>query len=371
MTCGRRLAVLVALMAGGAVGARHAPAGHTGPSDPGASASAQQLYQRLLGLQKRGTLFGHQDDLTAGVGWRDAPNRSDVFSTTGAYPAVYGWDLGNIELGKSYNFDGVPFALTKAGVLRAAATGGINTISWHLNNPVTGGTAWDTTGRPVAQLLPGGAQHERYKHCLDAVALFLHDLRDVRGQEIPVIFRPFHEHTGHWFWWGQPHCSAAEFKALWRFTADYLRRDKQLHGLLLAYSAADFASREQYLERYPGDAYVDVLGVDTYCTGRPAQYAQQLNRQLAVLQALGTAHHKFVALTETGYNQLPAATWWTKTLLPVLLEHRLLYVLLWRNGALDRYNVPFPGQASAPDFVSFKNHPRVLFSDKAGPKSGK
>lgn len=365
------LLVLVVSATGSAQRERTAPAGPVGPSDPAASASARQLYRRLRELQRRGTLFGHQDDLTAGVGWRNEPNRSDVFSTTGAYPAVYGWDLGNVELGKSYNFDGVPFALIKAAVVRTAAAGGINTISWHLNNPVTGGTAWDTTGHPVAQLLPGGARHEYYKQCLDAAAHFLHELQDAQRQDIPIVFRPFHEHTGHWFWWGQTRCSAAEFKQLWRFTADYLRRDKRLHSLLLAYSAADFTSKEHYLERYPGDAYVDVLGFDTYCTGRPEQYRQQLDRQLTMVQALGNTHHKFVALTETGYNQLPVATWWTHMLLPILLKHRPLYVLLWRNGALDRYNVPFPGQISAPDFISFKNHPRVLFSDKTGLKSGK
>ena len=98
--------------------------------------------------------------------------------------------------------------------------GGVITISWHLDNPVTGRNAWDTTSA-VAVILPGGARHEQFKGRLDRLAVFLGSLRGPgrsAGSDttpIPVIFRPWHEMTGGWFWWGVPHTRNDEFARLW------------------------------------------------------------------------------------------------------------------------------------------------------------
>lgn len=328
------------------------------PADAAASNSTRRLYQQL---HRRTTLFGHQDDPTAGAGWRDQPNRSDVVSAGGAYPAVFGWDLGNVGTGKSYNFNGVPFADIRAGIRRAADRGGINTISWHLPNPATGATAWDTTKGTVAAVLPGGVHHQQYRRSLDSLARFIQGLTDAQGQPVPLIFRPFHEHTGFWFWWGQRHCTAAEYVRLWRFTVDYLRRDKKLHNLLLAYSAADFRSTAHYLERYPGDAYVDILGFDTYCDADSRAFRQQLERQLATVTQVAQAHHKLVALTETGCTGPVPAQWWTQALLPPLARYRPAYVLVWRSTKPDLFFAPGPGRWGRADFLAFKNSPVMAF----------
>jgi mannan endo-1,4-beta-mannosidase len=341
---------------------------HLVPADPAATAPARQLYQRLARPCARATLFGHQDDLTAGVDWRDQPNRSDVRQASGAYPAVFGWDAGNVEIGKSYNFNGVPLAGIRAGMRRAAALGGLSTLSWHLNNPLTGGTAWDTTAGTVAALLPGGAGHQRYRQNLDSLARFISSLTDAQGQAIPLIFRPFHESTGSWFWWGQRHCAATEYVQLWRFTVDYLRQQKHLHNLLLAYSPANFRSAAHYLERYPGDAYVDVLGLDAYCGTDARQFQQQLRQQFAVVAAVARMHHKLSALTETGCSQDVPPRWWTQTLLPVLLRFRPAYVLAWRSRNRDFMFAPGPGWHGSPDFRAFKRDPGVAFGPETAPR---
>ncbi|HEX8503738.1 MAG TPA: glycosyl hydrolase [Hymenobacter sp.] len=350
----------------GRVGPAAAQAAASGqPSDPKATAKTARLFRNLQRLATTNVMFGHQDDLAYGVGWKYEKGRSDVKSVTGAYPAVYGWELGHLELDSARNLDGVPFAGIRQYVRTAYRRGGLNTISWHLNNPTNGKTAWDTT-RTVASILPGGPYHAQYVAYLDRLATYLRSLRS-GFTAVPVVFRPFHEHTGSWFWWGEKNCTAEEFKTLWRFTADYLRNTKKVHNLLLAYSASDFRSPEHYLERYPGDEYVDLMGFDTYCGRNPAKYEVELDRQLALLQQIAAAHGKVPALTETGYGQIPNPTWWTQSLLPLLSKYNLSYVLVWRNGRPDHYYAPYPGQASADDFKQFYRSPRVLFQDRLTP----
>ena len=240
--------------------------------DQNATAETKALYSNLKDLSGNRILFGHQDDLAYGVHWKDEPGRSDVKDVVGSYPAVFGWDIGNIEGETDANLDKVRFEDMKAWIKQGFETGGVITISWHMNNPASGGHSWDTT-RAVYTILPGGENHEKYKGWLDRFAAFNEDLevgwlrRLGLGTKVPVVFRPFHEHTGSWFWWGGDNVTAEEYKSLWRFTVEYLRDVKGIHNLLFAYSPDRFRTIEDYLAYYPGDEYVDVLGIDDYSIG--------------------------------------------------------------------------------------------------------
>src|SRR5438046_941011 len=86
-----------------------------------------------------------------------------------------------------------------------------------LNNPLTGKTAWNPAEGTVASILPGGSRHEFFKSWLDKIAVFMNGLKGNRGEFIPVIFRPYHELNGNWFWWGGKNCTADEFRKLWMF----------------------------------------------------------------------------------------------------------------------------------------------------------
>ena len=78
--------------------------------DSEADAAATGLFEALDRCASRGVMLGHQDDLSYGVGWVDAGDgRSDVRDVTGDYPALFGWDLGHLELDSLRNLDGVPF----------------------------------------------------------------------------------------------------------------------------------------------------------------------------------------------------------------------------------------------------------------------
>ncbi len=329
----------------------------------------QALLDNLKRLPEQGMiLFGHHDDPLYGIsadstGWEGDEGRSDVQSVCGDYPAVMSFDLGDIEHGGDKSLDNVPFATIRKEILNQYARGGMVSISWHADNPLTGGDSWDVTDSTVvASILPGGANHEKFLGWIDKVADFMNSLCTSEGKKIPILFRPWHEHTGSWFWWGQDLCTTEQYKALWRMTYDRLQ-EQGTDNLLYAYSpGAGYKNSEQYLERYPGDDIIDLLGFDCYQFDHDT-YVADMDRSLAILTDVAKAHGKTMAVTETGYEGIPDSTWWTKTLFPIIKKYPVSYVLVWRNARerVTHYYGPYPGQVSAADFVEFYSNPRTLF----------
>lgn len=116
-------------------------------------------------------MFGHQDDPLYGIGWEGDDGRSDVKSVVGDYPAVMGFDLGRIELGNEKNIDNVFFKRIRKEIIRQYQRGGMITISWHINNPLTDGDSWDVkTGGVVSSILLGGKNHEKFLCWLQSAA---------------------------------------------------------------------------------------------------------------------------------------------------------------------------------------------------------
>ncbi|MBC7888995.1 MAG: beta-mannosidase [Ferruginibacter sp.] len=341
-------------------------------ADKTATIETQNLLRNLKKLLSKGIMFGHQDDLAYGVEWKYEPGRSDIKDVTGEYPAVYGWDLAGLEKGSKVNIDGVPFDKMREFIQQGYGRGGVITISWHLDHPLTGKNAWDTTHGAVTAVLPGGAANAIYTAWLDRVADFSLSLKGVKGELIPILFRPFHELSGNWFWWTKNTCSPEEFKQLWIYTFDYLRDIKKVHNFLYVYNTGgNFNSAEQFLERYPGEHYVDVISFDDYQSGDPAKdnrFVKELSFKLNILDSLATELHKIPALGETGYVAIPYPEWWTKVLWKAIADHRVSYVLLWRNhGMLDgkmHYYAPYKGQVSERDFRSFYKLEKVFFENK-------
>lgn len=356
--------------------------------DPLADSGRTQRTETLLtNLKQLGDssvyLFGHHDDTVYGIGWEaDYGNdstihqRSDVKSVCNDYPALLSFDLGHIELGDERNLDGVPFQRIRQEIIAHYDRGGMVTLSWHLDNPVSGGSSWvadslaDIETKTVAAILEGGKQHDVFLTWLDRVADFIKSLETPYGVRVPVLFRPWHEHTGNWFWWGQQHCTADEYKALWKLTAERLA-EKNVVNVLYAYSPGTEPDGDEtkYMERYPGDDIIDLMGLDCYCfapeadSTQIAQYAATLDKNLDMVCRIAKQHGKAAALTETGYECIKTDNWWTQTLEPVLDRHPISYVLVWRNAhnRPNHYFAPYPGQQSTSDFIRFYNAKQSLF----------
>lgn len=323
----------------------------------------ENLLKNLKELPQQGFMFGHHDDPLYGIGWDGDADRSDVKSIVGDYPAVMSFDLGHIELGKANSLDNVPFSRIRAEIIAQYERGGMNTISWHLDNPVTGGNSWDVSDSTVVtSVLPGGSNHAKMLDWIDRLADFMLSLQTEEGVKVPVLFRPWHEHTGSWFWWGQAFCTDDEYKALWRMTYDRLV-EKKVDNLLFGYSpGTEPQNVDEYMARYPGNDMIDLVGFDCYQYN--GEYAVQMEKALDILAEVAQINQKAMAVTETGYETIPDAQWWTETLLPVLNKYPISYVLVWRNAREkeNHYYAPYPGHASADNFVEFYNNPRTLFA---------
>ena len=312
-------------------------------------------------------LFGHHDDTAYGHEWKYEAGRSDVLETAGTYPALMNWDLGQIELCDSVQLDGVPFDFIRREVAAQNARGGINSFSWHLRNPKSGGDAWDVSMEPVHEIVvPGTAMNDTLRAWIGRAADFIGSLRDEQGNRIPVLFRPWHEHHGNWFWWGRKFSTQDEHKALWKLTRDVFDE----HGIdnvvwVYSYDLADDSGETE--ARYPGHDMVDVVGTDIYhFGGEPAtdHFRATVHRQLKALQDLTAGTDKIMAFTETGLESVTIPTWYTEVLLPLIKEYPVAYVCVWRNAwdKPEHYYAPYKGHPAVDDFRKFTQDPRVLMA---------
>lgn len=367
----RKKYIQALLMGWGLCTAIAASAQRFSPVDPAATMETRSLFLNLMELSREHTLFGHQHATEYGHGWSREEDRSDVKSVCGSHPAVIGVDISGLSGGSPESITGHAEQLKKT-VVDTYERGGVTTISWHFSNPVSGGGFYwvDSVSLPaVRYIIPGGEAHDRYCEILRTVGDWAMSLRGSDGSLAPVIFRPYHEFDGGWFWWGAPHCTKDEFIALWRFTVSYLRDTLGVHHFLYAFSPDNrFNSEAQFLERYPGDAWVDMVGMDNYGDmGRDRYDPETAAMKLKIVSDYALRTGKLAAFTETGLESIPDTTWWTATLLKTMQRHplQLAYVLVWRNDTRSptHYYAPFPGHKSVPDFLEFYRDPYTLFED--------
>lgn len=354
---------------------------NTNCNDPLADTGRTQNTENLLLSLKKMTsqhsfMFGHHDDTVYGIGWEGDSNRSDVKSVCGDKPALLGFDLGGIEMDKEHNLDKVKASRLRQEIIQHYQQGGVTTLSWHCNNPLSGRHSWvvdslyDIESQTIKSILNEGETHDKFISWLDNIANFINSLKTTSGVKVPVIFRPWHEHTGSWFWWGQKNCTTEEFISLWQLTVNHLRKCG-VNNALFCYSTGLEAGGDpqKFMERYPGDEYIDILGLDFYCSSSEieseacAHYIDKATNNIPMLCSLANKHNKVAAITETGYEGIKTNDWWTKTLLPAISNYPICYVMVWRNAhdKKGHFYVPYVGHPSAPDFVDFYNDKQTLF----------
>ena len=225
-------------------------------TDKNATDETAALFYNLKASSKKHVMFGHMEDNKNGYdGWKNVPGRSDVYEVTGAYPAIYGFDFGGIGSFRPDSMLKREVDISRERVIEAYKRNGIITFSWHVSNPVSKGSFyWEKSPvNAVSEILPGGNYNKILNDYLTKIARFAASV-EYEGKLVPIIFRPFHEFDGDWFWWGKAHCSPEEYKALYRYTVTYLRDSLHVRNFLYAWSPdCRFTSREEYVERYPGN----------------------------------------------------------------------------------------------------------------------
>jgi len=341
-------------------------------TDPNATAETKALYSNLWRIQEKGTMFGHHDDLLYGRNWMTEVGRSDIKDVCGDYPGVFSVDFAEIMDDRSatstLNND-------RARVIKEARERGeVITACCHLNNPLTGGDSWDNSKNTVAKeiLTEGSATNIKFNSWLDKLANFANNLKDNNGKVIPIIFRPFHEHTQTWSWWGSSATTQQEFISLWKYTIDYLKNKKQVHSFIYAISPQldGQGTIDNFLFRWPGDNYVDFLGWDSYHGTNTAAFSTNLRN----LATLSQQKLKPCGVTETGIegivkNGAPYDTYWTNEISIPLTGKKVSMVVMWRNKydpshEGSHFYAPFEGHSSAANFKQLYASPNMIFSKK-------
>ncbi len=229
-------------------------------SNPNASKQAQKLYDYICDTYGNAILSGQQESTWMGS---EQYEFNYIFDKTGKYPAIRGLDYMNDDF---------------SGVNRRAKEwherGGIVTICWHCGCDFSGSWSecmnteisdWD------AALTEGTPEYDKLVAGMDKAAKALAELRD---QGISVLWRPFHELDGGWFWWSKG--GAENFKKLWTLMYDRYTNHWELNNLIWVFGLSHEARRGG--DWYPGEAYVDVAGADSYTDGANASLYRIVKR---------------------------------------------------------------------------------------------
>ncbi len=272
---------------------------------PNPAPEAAALLDYLYSISGRQTLIGqHCAPLVESTRLVTAQRQ------TGHYPALFGQDFGFSEPG---TWDGINFRQRIVDeAIRRHHEGFIITLMWHAvrpteDEPVDFQTSIQgqlTDAEWQALVTPGSDLHERWKSQVDVIAWFL---KQLRYADVPVLWRPYHEMNGGWFWWGK-RPGKEGYKKLYRLLFERLVHFHGLNNLIWVYNANELGENiEPYAACYPGDDVVDILATDVYRHG----FAQADYDQLLAL-----AGDRPVALGEVGappkldiLNQQPRWTW--------------------------------------------------------------
>lgn len=327
-------------------------------TDPLATPETKALYRFLKKSAKTGSVFGAQTTTSMGIGWttdQASPLRSDVKTATGDYPALFGFDFKkwNFNLDKGWMTD-------LEQVKEIYKRGGIITFAWHTDNPFTGGNSKYKKPVNLDELLPNGKKNKLFTSWLDKIAEFAH-AAEVDGVKIPILFRPLHENSGKWFWWGSQN-SPESYIRLFRYVVDYLRNEKKVHSFLYVYSPSKIKTKEHYLKTYPGDDYVDVLAFDAYIKGGSQEV---IDSYVDTVTQLAKEKGKVAAISEIGCRKgianAKVDNWHSKHLLSDAVKNQpIAYYMVWHNHD-KHYWIPPKGDKNYEDFIKFYKDESSLF----------
>lgn len=389
--------------------------------DENASPETKKLASLLKCLSECSlTMYGHQNDFSCKAGTKGSSlSTSDTYDITNHYASVCGLDALSLT-GNEYGCwcwsqnKKIENAVTLAE--KIYSEGSFISFSAHMPNfellyhkqngtlgpedekfkeekfilddgsfNFHGYTPNDLRGSVVKDIVPGGKLNDLYKKYLDLIAQFFLELQK---KNLPLIFRPFHENSGGWFWWGTRSCSPEEFKKLWHYTYEYFVLEKGIHNLIWAYSPGSEAkTKEEFLKLYPGDSYVDLIGLDMYerLPEEKDTFFNNFDFHLKLHSNIASEHGKLFACTETGIAHENGKALletgnedqsWYEKILDCCIKNKACYFLLWANFCKQGgYYSPFIEQEGflkkvtyrhelTDSFIKMFNDRRIIFSKR-------
>lgn len=266
------------------------------PVNPNATPEARDLLAWLYSIHGKWTLSGQHNQMP-----RMSVISEKVEKITGKYPLVWGGEWGFSD--ERNDTDDVKYRPQLLDQIREQhAAGRIVVLTWHQASPTVGepclfqgGVCLELTNDEWDAILTDGTPlHTVWQTETDRLAATLTQLQ---AENIPVIFRPYHEMNGDWFWWGG---NPTRFLALWHMMYERLVHVHNLNHLLWAWcSDRPWDGVEAY---FPGPETVDILGADIYpLSDNPVVFRPEWFDRMQTLAA-----GKPLALTENGVLPTPA-----------------------------------------------------------------
>ena len=349
--------------------------------DPDASPATRSLFSYLDDVRGEGILFGHQHTTSYGLTVSGADGtKSDVKNMTGDFPAVFGWDTlilqGDEAPGSASNTTAQNIAALDDYIEKAHELGGINTLSAHMENFVTGSSFYDTTGDTLRAVLPGGAKNADLNAYLDNIAAAARRRPRRRGRphpdHLPAVARERRAPGSGGAPRSAPPASTRSSSAT-RSSTCATSRASPTSCTRSAPGSGFGGNAEQYLRTYPGDEFVDVLGLDAYDNTGSDAFLDGLVKDLGMIADLADAKGKVSAFTEFGVTNGVGTTgsspekWFTKVLAAIKADpkaSRNAYMETWANFDAGQHYVPVTGDALLPDFLDYAADPYTLFASE-------
>jgi mannan endo-1,4-beta-mannosidase len=259
------------------------------PCSPGASQEARSVLDYLAALRGKGILLGQHTQTMA------QEEIAYIYEATGKYPALIGFELlaysPNINYGESAQeclTDVRENKNTLETVMLWAQRKAIITFTWHWFSPLYGkdktfyqkNTPFDAR----LALEEGTPERKAFVSDMDAMAELLKPFCEKR---IPILWRPFHEANGDWFWWGGRGPQIA--RGLWLDMFERYTRVHELNNLIWVWNSP-------LKEGYVGDEYCDVISRDMYLPEHTHSDYREAYDELVQI----TSADKIAALGETG-----------------------------------------------------------------------
>lgn len=217
---------------------------------PSPSAEAIQVYTFLKENFGKKVLSGAMANYSTGI-----EEAQWIYDNTGKWPALTGFDYINY----TRDWNSINFTELTDNAKAWWAENGLVTIMWHWRDPLknTDGFYTDDTSFDVSKI--NDTNSVEYKALIADIALIATYLKQLQSANVPVLWRPLHEASGGWFWWGAK--GAEPCTALWKIMFDRLVNHHQLNNLIWIWTSD---SATNAIEWYPGDNYVDIIGMDIY-----------------------------------------------------------------------------------------------------------
>ena len=313
----------------------------------GLTTRTENLKTNIKAYANKGTLIGQMYGTLSGIGWNRwqcDSDRCDLKTLCGYRPAANGYELAGIENGKSQNIDGVPFKAIREDVLKHFRKGGLLIMNW---------TMPDYNGND-----------DMLEEYTKQVAKYLDTLQDGYGIKAPVVLNLLPIDGKTWY------CklSKDDYISLYKKIQDLLD-DEDVTNVVYSYSET-YQPGKNLMDRYP-DNKIDVINV-TYLQSKNAIDLPLYQKSIKeiVKQALPFAqdHNNAFGLT-TGVESIGDSSVFSETLLTVLKQHHIAYLMFGRNQGEpieEHYYTPYPGVSNKKThgFMEMINDEVCVFLEK-------